>query len=90
MYNGIKVRSYTSVDDYNGLGVNTPTPKEIAVDRKIALLKDFCILDRKDCREDAVRDMLTKCRDEHQMTTVLHDVLREIETLDELLERRRN
>lgn len=83
-----KVRSYSVIDDYNGIGANAPTPKEISALRKIALLRDFDILKRKDCREDAVYNMLMKCRDEHHMSQMLHDVLREIITLDELLERK--
>ena len=85
-----KVRAYSVADEYNGIGVNAPTRKETAVARKISLLRDFDILKPMDSREDTVRKILMKCPDEHKMTQVLHDVLRETETLDQLIARWRN
>lgn len=86
-----KTRIYnTMVDDYNGLSKGIPTSKEVAALRKISLLKDFAILEKRDSRERMVYDILMKCRDEYQMSQVLHDVLRERESLDEMLKRRIN
>lgn len=64
-----------------------------AVDKKIALLYDFCILKTRsrqamDSREPQVRKMLIDCGSEHRMTALLHDVLVGNKTLDQLITQR--
>jgi hypothetical protein len=68
----------------------TPVPK--AVDKKVSLLYDFCILTKRksltDRRENAVRLLLGRCPDEYAMTHLLRDVLLGHCTLDELLDKK--
>lgn len=66
-----------------------------AVDKKVSLLYDFCILVEKgarnklpDRRENALRLLLGRCSDEYAMTHLLRDVLLGHCTLDELLDRK--
>jgi hypothetical protein len=54
-----------------------------AVEKKVSLLYDFNILHKK--QEPKVREMLSQCKDEHEMTRVLHDVLLGRTTLTQLL-----
>lgn len=70
---------------------STDTLEDI-IDKKIALLYDFCILrrrkyEKRDSREQLLRDVLSKYETESRITSVLHDVLMYHITLDELLNR---
>lgn len=60
------------------------------IDRKIRLLYHFNILRRngraKDSRENATRELLTRCGTEFRMQSELHDVLIGRIELTELLE----
>jgi hypothetical protein len=63
-----------------------------AVDKKVSLLYDFCVLmynhNKQDAREEYVRRLLNECGNEHRMSIVLRDVLTEKITLDELLHKK--
>lgn len=78
------------VDEFLFNFEDCPLPK--AVDKKISLLYDFCILTKKhshtDNREAAVRLLLGRCSDEYAMTHLLHNVLVGHCTLDELLDKK--
>ena len=64
------------------------TVEDIA-EKKINLLYDFCILRRNgrkpDAREATVRQILIKCGSEHKMTALLHGVLRDRCTIDDII-----
>lgn len=64
-------------DDF--IGETTPDPMNVAVDKKVSLLYQLCILckDKKDpdAREDAVRKVLSQCTSERALTIALHDVV---------------
>lgn len=56
------------------------------IEAKIELLRDFCILRRGATKkEKQIRAILARCKSEIQMEQKLHNVLRGIETLDELI-----
>lgn len=57
-------------------------------EKKVSLLHDFGILGKEDYRESAVRAMLKECKTEQQMTKLLHDVLMDRKSLNELLAER--
>lgn len=80
------------IDEFISPGIKTTDTLEDVVDKKISLLYDFCILKRdkytkKDQREELVRTMLTECGTEQRITALLHDVLADRISLDELLKR---
>ena len=65
-----------AVDDFiGGAYVGATETKKDFVNKKISLLHDFCILHDDDYREPLVETVLNQCNTEHEMTTVLHDVL---------------
>lgn len=56
---------------------------------KIELLEDFCILKRRnDPRKKLVRKALVECGTERRMEQMLHDVIMERKTLDDVLKQR--
>lgn len=64
-----------------------------AVDKKVSLLYDFCILRRPrgvscDKREKYVREWLFTYTSEHQMTNALHGILIGNYTLDNVLKQK--
>ena len=65
---------------------------EELINEKVEILYDFCILRHRkgkpDVREDAVRELLTKCGTELRMENALHDVLVGHIKLTELLKKR--
>ena len=74
------------IDDYT----NASDTIESAIDKKVSVLYDFCILKgAEDKREDAVRKLLETCGNEQKMQIVLHDVLLERTTLTELLKKKK-
>lgn len=83
------MRSYT-VDEFLFDLEDCPISK--AVDKKIELLYDFCVLKKRgtkaDRRENSVRLLLGKCSDEYAMTHLLKDVVTFRCTIDELLDRK--
>jgi hypothetical protein len=62
-----------------------------AVDKKVSLLYDFCILRRRrnssDARETAVREWLSHYTTESQMTSALHNILVGDSTLNNTLKK---
>ena len=75
-----------NISEFNGTQMPTLDSKKVAIDKKISLLQDFCILrPRHTKNEQAVRKLLESCINEHQMTRLLHDVLCGTKTLNELL-----
>ena len=68
----------------------TVDPVEIAAVKKIHLLEDLCILKRKrdKHKKELILSYLLKCESEHEMTRMLHDVVRGDETIEELLARK--
>lgn len=56
-----------------------PDPMNVAIDKKVSLLYDLCILCKskkdRDAREAAVREVLSQYTSERALTTALHDVV---------------
>ena len=69
---------------------NTIDPVEVAASKKINLLEDLGFLKRKKDKnkKEILLDYLLKCSSEHEMTRMLHDVVRGNETIEELLARK--
>lgn len=69
-----------------------PDPISIAVDKKVSLLYDLCILckDKKsrDEREAALRDVLSHYKSESALTSALHDVVLGNKSIDTFLEQK--
>ncbi len=63
---------------------------EVAAVKKIHLLEDLLILKRKGDKnkKELLLEYLLKCSSEHEMTRMLHDVVRGDETIEELLARK--
>ena len=80
------MKHYT-VDEF--LTNDADTDINIAVDKKVSLLYDFCILRHcrgtADSREDAVRAYLKQYSTESQLTRALHDVIVGNKTINQLL-----
>ena len=53
----------------------TADTMEVAIDKKVSLLYDLCVLSRRDSREAALRKVLSQYTSEHTLTTALHDVV---------------
>ena len=80
---------YYSVNEFNGVQNTTMNDKGVAINKKIALLRDFCLLaPQHKKKEQKVRTLLDTCDNEEQMTILLHNVLRGDKTLNELLTER--
>lgn len=78
-----------AVDDFiGGAYVGATDTKKDLVEKKIALLHDFCLLKKNDDREPLVKAVLDKCVDEYEMSRVLRDVLVGNTTLDAMLTRK--
>ena len=86
-------QEYTSADfgDYV-----EETPVKIAAEKKINMLRDMCMLRKKrrqkgvliiDPKEEPLRALLLKCKNEEEMTQMLHCVVRYEETLQDMLDR---
>ena len=64
-------------DDF--LPDSLPDPMDVAVDKKVSLLYQLCILCKSkkdpDAREVAVRKVLSQCTSERALTITLHDVV---------------
>ena len=82
------MKHYT-VDEFIMNDTNTDTDINTAVDKKVSLLYDFCILRHcrgtADSREDALRAYLKRYCTETQLTRALHDVVVGNKTIDQLL-----
>jgi hypothetical protein len=54
-------------------------PMDVAIDKKVSLLYDLCVLvnnhNTRDSREVALREVLSRYNSEHSLTTALHDVV---------------
>ena len=60
--------------------------KTHAIEKKVSLLYDFCVLTKRNSeKEDAIRTLLEQCKHEYEMSQVLHCVLCGDTTIDELL-----
>lgn len=57
----------------------------IAIEKKISLLYDRCILRKHDPRIPKIRAALTKCSSEYEVTTALHDVVLGNKSIDTFL-----
>ena len=63
-------------------------PKTL-VNEKIRLLRDFCIIrGMSDPRVPKIKSMLHECKSEYSMDMLLYNVLRDRETIDDLLARK--
>lgn len=62
-----------------------PDDLDTVIDKKINLLKDFCILKLHDKREYALRKALAQCKSEYEITAALHDIIIGNKTLNEYL-----
>ena len=62
---------------------------EDAIDKKVSLLYDLCILTQKDSRETALREVLAHYTSEYTLTTALHDVVVGKKSLDTFLAQKR-
>lgn len=88
MFEYLDDKKYT-VSDFNGSQIFVPDDKEVAVEKKIELLKDLCLLAPNSKKKtQTVRALLQSCDNEQQMTILLHNVLRGDKTLDELLQQK--
>lgn len=87
-------QEYTSADfgDYV-----EETPVKIAAEKKINMLRDMKMLHKKrkqkgvvivDPKEEPLRALLLKCKDEEEMTQMLNNVVRYKETLQQMIDRR--
>ena len=70
----------------------TPDPIDVAIDKKVSLLYDLCVLVRKckerDARETALREVLSHYNSERALTSALHDVVLGNKTIDTFLEQK--
>ena len=68
-----------------------PDTKTDAIEKKVSLLYDFCVLTKHkgkpDVREQAVRELLAQYSTEQQMSNVLHPVLVGDSTLNKTLQK---
>ena len=66
-----------------------PNPVDIAIDKKVSLLYDLCILCKtktnRDAREAALREVLSHYNSERALTNALHDVVLGNKTIDTFL-----
>lgn len=76
------MKTLYGIDDYTTVS----DVLQDAVDKKVSLLYDFCILHKR--QEPQVRTLLTQCKSENEMTRVLHDVLLGRTTLTQLLKKK--
>ena len=70
--------------------VNQSTEKEFtmedAIEMKIEVLKDFCILNRRTGRqEQTIRKILSTCKSEYELDRKLYSVLHEGTPIDEFI-----
>lgn len=76
-----------SVNEFNGMQRVALNDKDVAINKKIALLQDHCLLaPNHKKKEQKVRTMLMSCTNEYHMTRLLHDVFRGDKSLNQLLE----
>ena len=75
------------LDEFIGVEVDNNETLADIVDKKIGLLRDFCILKGYGKKEKLVRELLSRCTNDLQMDILLHDVLVGNTTLDEMLGR---
>ena len=56
-----------------------PDPMDVAIDKKVSLLYDLCVLCKSktnpDAREEALREILSQYTTERALTVALHDVV---------------
>ena len=66
-----------------------PDPIDIAIDKKVSLLYDLCILcktkNRRDVREAELREVLSRYTTEKQLDNALHNVVLGNKTIDTFL-----
>jgi hypothetical protein len=71
---------------------SNPNPVDVAVDKKVSLLYELCVLvmnkEHHDPREDALRKVLSNYTSERSLTTALHDVVVGNKPLDTFLAQR--
>lgn len=81
-----------NIDEFVGTNAE-PTTYETEVEKKVSLLYDFCILQRRkfrkpDEREEAVRKLLKSYGSEIIMDNEVHDILVGKKKLDDTLARK--
>ena len=77
------------VDEF--LGKCEPSTMKEEADKKIYLLRDFCILtsvDKHNGRERATKKMLRACTNKVQLDNIVRDLIMEKCTLNEMLKRK--
>ena len=66
-----------------------PDPISIAIDKKVSLLYDLCVLvmhkKDRDVREATLRDILSQYTSERELTIALHDIVLGNKPLDAFL-----
>ena len=66
-----------------------PDPINVAIDKKVSLLYDLCVLCKgkksRDEREEALREVLSHYTSERALTTALHDVVLGNKSIDTFL-----
>ena len=74
---------------YDGV---TPDPIDVAIDKKISMLYEMCILHKtknsSDIREGMLRKVLSECNSERALTVAMHDVVFGNISLDTFLQRK--
>ena len=73
---------------------NTPTDRDIIIEEKIEVIRDFCLLGRRtktaDRRAEDIRKILACCKTEREIECKLYDLLHGNITTDEWIEREKN
>lgn len=59
-----------------------PDDLSTVINKKVNLLKDFCILRLHDKREPVLREVLAQYKSEYEITTALHNIIIGHTTLD--------
>ncbi len=65
--------------------INNTDSKKVAVNKKIKLLKQFCLLRQNDPREESVRSFLLSLPNFTRLDNVVHDLLVGNKSIDTLL-----
>ena len=80
-------QKYYQCNDF--LFESMPDPIDVAIDKKVSLLYDLCILvmhkKDRDARETTLREVLAHYNSERALTTALHDIVLGNKSLDTFL-----
>ena len=80
-------RRYSLIDDYLGRNTECPTKTQY-IKGQISILKDMCVLENNDPREEILFNILTHCETERQIESSVRDLKTGVETLDAMLNRK--